>query len=343
MTLPGVTVGCAGTIDPTCDYFLLHVRTAHTMFVEITVTADDASSDPSLFLYRSGLPAGRSLGSGPVETLTFAHYGTSLYEVRIQGTVLAGVSSYSATAAITGPVGGSDPEFECSEYIPGAVSHPAVTVLPGEDGRVISLDVAVVVDTHITSGSNEIPSSLAVDRAPEVMAQAAQAYAPLNIDLNPVSFTPVNVTGDDTVSLMSQAMAFLGGSRPANADVVYVMTPQDIAGGGDYAVAGQARCIGGVEYDSLAIAVGEVSDDEPFNFGLRFYTRLSAKIAGHEIGHLMAAHHHYGNCAENIAAIADFRADPCTLMSPLADFLDLRFGLLEGLVIRGKAIQHAQP
>ncbi|MGH2830153.1 MAG: hypothetical protein ACRDJM_06690 [Actinomycetota bacterium] len=341
--VPGVTLGCAGSVDPTCDYYLLRVRTQRTMFVEVALVSDSPSDDHSLYVYRNGIPVARSLNVGPEELATFTHFGRGLYEVRVQSNLLSAAGTYTAIARIAGPAA-TDPQIECNEFVPEALSHPAATVLPGERGQVISLDVAVLMDTTVTSGTQEFPSDVATTRAAEVMVDAAGAYAPLNIDLNVVSFTAVDLDGDSTHGMMDQALAHFGGSRPAGSDVVYVITPQDIQSDGDYLVAGQARCIGGVDYDDLALAVGEVTQEDGFGFlGVRFFHQLAAKIAGHEIGHLMSAHHHYGNCVERAQALAELRPDSCTLMSPLADFLDLRFGTLEGLVIRGKALQQAQP
>ncbi len=60
-------------------------------------------------------------------------------------------------------------------------------------------------------------------------------------------------------------------------------------------MAGVAYCIGGVRYADTAFAIGEGSS--PWETTLDDKT-FSAKIAAHEIGHVMGAHHHYGNCVE---------------------------------------------
>ena len=73
---------------------------------------------------------------------------------------------------------------------------------------------------------------------------------------------------------------------------------------------------------------------------------VSALIAAHEIGHVLGAHHHYGNCGENVspsAATERREVTPCTVMDQTLFYSSNRFGQLEGAVVRGHAVTYAAP
>lgn len=62
------------------------------------------------------------------------------------------------------------------------------------------------------------------------------------------------------------------------------------------------------------------------------------------IGHLMGVHHHYANCVEgNLASDGTGDLSPCTLMFNFVEIQSVNFGILEGLVARGHAVQFASP
>ena len=68
-------------------------------------------------------------------------------------------------------------------------------------------------------------------------------------------------------------------------------------------------------------------------------------MLGHEIGHLLGAHHEYGNCVQGIGVEDVTNREPaaCTLMMSFVDFQSLRFGAIDGSVIRGHAESYAAP
>ncbi|MDQ3957582.1 MAG: hypothetical protein M3273_04585 [Actinomycetota bacterium] len=234
----------------------------------------------------------------------------------------------SATAPRRGPAWIDDAE-DCLEGVPAAASVTDVT----DDGQRISLDALVLLD------------GVPVERGREVMKKAEEAYAPLRISLDvryeEVAFAPEE-PGDGTappaspsLRLLEDAKRWTFGARPADTDVVYVLTHKDISD-----AAGRADCIGGVRYPEFAFAVGE--DFRHENLAGIFYKFGTAKIAGHEIGHLMGAHHHYANCAEGTpGAVNEQGPTPCSLMFNFIDFMSLIFNNLEGSVVRGHAIEFA--
>lgn len=225
---------------------------------------------------------------------------------------------------------------ECTEAIPEQASIAGVL----DDGRNVDLDVHVLLD------------GVSVERATDVMARAAKAYAPLKITLKttfqevdfPAQRTepefldgPSEPTSDSTY-MFQKSKDTTGGKRPVNADVVYLLSSDNITG----TTAGQADCIGGVRYASRAFAIGE-NDAEEEGSGLFICCRwTTAKVAAHEIAHLLGAHHHYANCAEGApAAVEDSQLLTCTVMFNDVGAVNLHFSTLEAAVVRGHVIEFA--
>ena len=237
-----------------------------------------------------------------------------------------------APFASAGPGPGStfvDDQEDCLEPIPDGVAVPGVN----DDGQPISLDVLVLLD------------GVPLERGHEVMKKTAEAYAPLDISLDyrfeHVAFEPeepeteTSPPASASQHLIDEAKKWTLGLRPADTDVVYLLTAKDLSD-----AAGRADCIGGVRYPEAAFAVGEDYRYEDM-LGL-FYKNGTAKIAGHEIGHLMGAHHHYANCAEGSpGAVEEGGPTPCSLMTNFVDFMSLIFNNLEGSVVRGHAAEYA--
>ncbi len=243
-----------------------------------------------------------------------------------------------ATGAPVGPSRAFDDAEECTEAVPAATSVAGVL----DDGREIVLDLHLLLD-----GVSEA-------RAAEVVRKAQEAYRPLRITLRPtfqtVSFpaqrmavesilgTGPPVPTSDSSYLFQKSKEAVGGTRPADADVVYLLTSDHITG----AVAGQADCIGGVRYPNRAFAIGEEEPDGgPWTLAL-CCTWPTAKIAAHEIAHLLGAHHHYANCVEGAqTAVADRHLGTCTMMFNDVGLVNLHFSALEAAVVRGHALAFA--
>jgi PKD repeat protein len=115
-------------------------------------------------------------------------------------------------------------------------------------------------------------------------------------------------------------------------DAVYLFS-----GGGFDNAAGQADCIGGAGYEKDAYAVGEADPDSASSLGpATMFADESVKIATHEIGHLLAAHHHQANCAEAAASYEPSRPlDACTVMFNDVSLLHPAFSTANKLVMRG--------
>jgi predicted Zn-dependent protease len=214
---------------------------------------------------------------------------------------------------------------ECLELVPAAVTIPP--------GQAVTLDLCVLLD------------GVSATRGAQVLDTAKQSYAPLNINLAP-SFEAVSFSGTDAQGLIDRAKARFTGQRPAGIDIVYTLTSKDIQSDGQTAVAGLADCIGGVAFGDRAFAVGEnFTTDEAALIGPLFLARnLTAKVAAHEIGHLMGGHHHYADCVEGLLSDSlQSELSPCTLMFNAVDLASLNFSTVNGLVVGGHAEAYALP
>jgi hypothetical protein len=332
-------VACSSSADPTCDNFALTVDARPGTHVAVAITTEDANAvDLDLMVYApNGELVKTSTTSTATESLVFevdpeAH-GTGAYEVRVQPYAVLPGATYQGVAMVTkasieGGVG-VFPLDECTD-----LTGPDVFSLDLGDN--ILLDVMVLLD------------GVEKARADDVMRVAASSYAPLNVSLK-WRFREVAYATDDANELISLAKQQFDGVRPRGYDIVYVMTTKDIQIGGDTAVAGLADCISGVSFDQHAFAVGEdfgVEEDAGRALGPFTHTvDGSAIVVAHEIGHLMGAHHHYGNCVEgnSLANIEDLELTPCTLMFNAVNFGSLPFGTLNTAVVRGHASSFARP
>lgn len=213
----------------------------------------------------------------------------------------------------------------CNELTPESLQPAA--------GTNINLDVLVLLD------------EVARPSAEAIFDVVADAYVPSRITLVP---TYKKATFDPAVTraeaLIDAARTASGGARPAGTDAVYVLTSKNITiGSGD--VVGYADCIGGIRYPSRAFAVGEATEAPENTGGLNFYVDGPAKVAAHELGHLLGGRHEQANCAEGASTddVNKREATVCTLMSNYLDFQSNEFGRLESSVIRSYAERYAGP
>ncbi|HEV8580407.1 MAG TPA: zinc-dependent metalloprotease family protein [Thermoanaerobaculia bacterium] len=326
-------LGCLTPANSTCDAFALTADLKPGSRFAVAITSENAEDDYDLYVYYpDGTEAGRSANAGSNESVVIAHntlHGSGPYAVRVLPFSVASGSTYQGIARSTREVA-IDPEDlnTCLEAVPAAVGISGIT----DAGQIVSLDVAVLLD------------SVSLGLGNQIMAKAAEAYAPLGLDLRAVSYRSVTFTGTEGADLIQQAKNYYGGVRPKGSDLVYVLTSKDITNGGNTGLAGLADCIGGVRFPYHAFAVGEAVGIDPAPIG-PFVLEVNAhpEIAAHELGHLMGAHHHYANCVEGILEGEANDLSPCTLMFNFVDFQSLNFSQVNRAVVRGHAVQYATP
>jgi len=227
----------------------------------------------------------------------------------------------------------------------------------------LNLDVLVMVDSAQGAAIAAIrnPKSRAAaqrrlfEATRKSLAVSVQSYEPLDIALRYDDFLLLQplVEGkprertDNAEEIIALAKEQLGGERRKDVDVVYVVTDVDIQVPGiGKGVAGLADCIGGVALADRAFAVGEtgvIVKDSGIPIGpVTFYKDLTAKIAAHEIGHLMGGHHHYQECGTPaVTAAGRGEPGPCSIMSNFVDFQTIPFSTVNGIVVRGHAEEWA--
>lgn len=326
-------LGCLTPGNPTCDAFAVTVNLNLNYRFVVAITGEIEGDDYDLYVYYpDGIEAGRSANAGGNESVVIKHtnlHGTGPYQVRVLPYAVTAGSTYQGIARATSlpAIEAEDPNA-CLEAVPAALGIPGVTDL----GQTVSLDVAVLLD------------GVSVGEADQIMTKAAESYAPIGVDLNVVSYTPVTFTGTEGSDMIQQAKNHFGGVRPQGSDLVYILTSKDITTDGDTGLAGLADCIGGVRFAHHAFAVGEAVGIEEDVIGpFRLMVDAHPEVAAHEIGHLMGVHHHYANCVEGSLQGDLDDLSPCTLMFNFVDFQSLNFSLLEGAAARGHAVQYASP
>ena len=239
------------------------------------------------------------------------------------------ITLMALTCALAPPATARAQEFDagdlstCYQWVPTVAS---ATTTP-----VIDLHVHVVLDQGV---------SLEEGRA--VMERAQSVYEPIGIRLRP-NFTTTRTESDDADALMIELKSLFAGTRPPWAHVVYLMTKRDVASDGDKGYAGRADCIGGVAFDEGAFAFGEADTRDENYFGpLQFFMHNPAKIVGHEVAHLLGAHHQYSECVTGNAE-APMESSPCTLMFTDVSFASLSLSSPNQAIVRGHAMKHLKP
>ncbi|HKH49773.1 MAG TPA: zinc-dependent metalloprotease family protein [Thermoanaerobaculia bacterium] len=325
--------GCVSVSNPACDAFALTVDLKPGSRFAVAIASEIEGDDYDLYVYYpDGTAAASSATEGGNEAVVIQHtllHGSGPYQVRVLPFTVTPGSTYQGLARGTrdAAIEAEDPNA-CLEATPAAIGISGIT----DNGQTVSLDVTVLLDGVSLGVGNQI------------MTKAAEAYAPVGIDLNVVSYQSVTFTGTEGAALIQQAKNRFGGVRPAGSDLVYVLSNKDLTTDGDTSLAGLADCIGGVRFAHHAFAVGEAVGIEESAIG-PFLMEVDAhpEIAAHELGHLMGAHHHYANCVEGNLQGAANDLSPCSLMFNFVDFQSLNFAQLNAAVVRGHAVQHASP
>lgn len=246
----------------------------------------------------------------------------------ILGVLVASAGAPARSHPLPRPIDDTEEDCSVTSMFPAAAYVPVL-----DSGDKITVDLYLVGDRGISEY-----------RAGELVARAQKAYTPLGMKLNVVGFQEAVLEGTDSKGLLNQAKRlFPDEERPAGADAVLVFTSVDMTNLSGDGVAGQADCVGGIEFPTKAFVV--IEDDDPdaateFE-GVTMFGHTAAKITAHELAHLFGAHHQYANCVEGIPSeFEDAEASPCTVMFNDVGLVSLAFSALEGTVVRGYALEH---
>ncbi|MBW3563611.1 MAG: hypothetical protein KY459_02690 [Acidobacteria bacterium] len=330
---------CTGEDDPVCDHFRLTISSPSIQRVLIAIAPQEGyeEDDYDLFVYDDqGVLLNSEASSDGFESVVIENTGSSYYEVRIQPWFVTSGSRYSGVAMKTREQMIDVENNDCLELVPDTLSVV-------DTGQVVELSVMLLLD-----GTDSAV-------AEEIMARAADSYAPLGINLVLKRTRKVSYTSTVSSDLISDAKATVGGVPPNGIDLVGVFTTktmQSTAGGAT--VVGQADCIGGIRWDENSFFVlsdiRHIEDPESGttgtlnSMGFNPNVDATAEVMAHEIGHLMGAHHHYANCVEgSLSSTGPSDLSPCTLMFNAVNFASINFTTLSGSVVRGHAIEYAAP
>ncbi|HLF16813.1 MAG TPA: M12 family metallo-peptidase [Candidatus Thermoplasmatota archaeon] len=137
-------------------------------------------------------------------------------------------------------------------------------------------------------------------------------------------------------ALMTRLIAAWDGNfSEVKRDTVMFLLGADISG----SVAGLANCIGGAKYPEVAYVWVEAHDragGSLLGAGPTVFVDIAAKVAVHEFGHMVGAHHHYANCVEPAPAYSpDDAMGVCSVMINDVGLASLTFSSLESLAVRG--------
>lgn len=327
----------AGT--PVCDYHRI-TPLADVKRLVVAIRANDGfeADDYDLFVYDDqGVVVGASASSGSSESTLFKTNGSTYYEVRVQPYTISPNSGYNGVA--TESDFDVDKEPACDYSVLSGEEYPEYIGISGvtDEGQVIELSVAVLLD-----GVDEA-------LARQVMERAKVSYAPLNINLTVAGVRKVKIDSGTSDGILLEAKELTGYVPPFAADIAAVFTNKEMqaAAEGAGTVLGQADCIGGIRAPANSYLVATIEPENPFEIvpGLALDVERGPETMAHEIGHLMGAHHHYGNCVEGVSPEDATNGDisPCDLMFPSVEPLSLNFAALPGAVVRGHAVDFAAP
>ncbi len=257
--------------------------------------------------------------------------------LRLRATTAVVSACFAATALVAaGPRGASTPlvfddedQRQCSVLDWAAPAAVAVDHLIGDE---LKLRVHVLLDSSVNATHAH---RLLNDAATITYENGLRVVTRLT--WGRVSVPSGEVTTEDAFAI---AKAAVGGTRPAGADLVYLLTDADLVSGTTgNSVAGQADCIGGIMHPTEAFAIGEFDERDVEGrslLGLGYFDNITGKVFAHEIGHLLGAHHHYANCAEGAHSdpIGD-ALSACTLMINDVGLASLNLSVVNSAVARG--------
>ena len=188
---------------------------------------------------------------------------------------------------------------------------------------------------------------ITVPEAKRIVSDVAAMYLTMNVTLA-ATYAPLSLKADGVardgqpthaISAALDAVQKRYPRPPAGAVLVHLLTAKDLVEDnnpqrdGTDQILGMADCIGGVRFVGEQFSVSE---------GRYRFAKAGAPddliVIGmaHEMGHLLGAQHHYGNCVEGRTRTPLFTGS-CTAMSEFGPANSEIFGTFERSVLRGYA------
>lgn len=208
----------------------------------------------------------------------------------------------------------------------------ATAAIPSDTNANVNLDVRILLD------------KVNLDRGRAVVADLARSFDPVKIKIV-ATYETVTFTSTTVEDKIKQAKSRFGGLRPAGADIVHVLTKDDLKDlAGSSVPAGGADCIGGIKNPGQGFSVSESYGLENFRVGpLTTYYKAESKVAAHEIAHLLGGQHHLANCVEGVTSELEVpEVSPCTLMFNTVELASFNLSTANARIVRAYAFKYAK-
>lgn len=222
---------------------------------------------------------------------------------------------------------GGDPD--CLSLVP----DPADPTGLADGWTARTFDVAFAVDGNFTERFDDWET-----RALHFVQSIDAIYDDaIDVRVSPVHVIVIpdgELPSEDTGGTLEDLQAYYDEHFPdLDREAVYLFSGEEFDN-----AAGQADCIGGAGHPDVAYAVGEARRSTTDFFGLTFLADVAVKVGAHELGHLLAAHHHYANCAESLPGYDPLEPlDACTMMINDWGLINPVFSTASRLAMRGHA------
>lgn len=259
------------------------------------------------------------------ETIALALMGAVL----VTAPSLASPTRHASAPAVT--FAGDAPEQPCPTDGLGDLAPSALAVEPvTDDGAQLELSVLLLVDGAPPADVQRI------------VAGATRAYEGIGVRLHitrralRLAEDGRDADGQATVEGFAGIAQARRVRAPAGTDVVHVLTTKDVyvqttARDSSDSIGGVAACVGGISTPGQEYSISESA------FRFRQPSALDdveAVIMAHEIGHVLGASHHFGNCAESRSKVPG-DSGSCTVMWPVGILNAAVFGSVERAALRG--------